>query len=161
MKRFSTILFLVFAVLLVSCKKETIEEEKPGNPEHEKYYGTWRFTKTNENDSYQYVQGQFGSELVHIHDESIQWVQTGTVSKGEDYGTIRIKFDGNNGYTVIMNNSADGSLTCIEDCGNLNSQAHATGVTTHQLTETDFYVNLGWTGSNGTTSSSRINGVKL
>ena len=162
MKSISKLLLISFSFLMVlsSCKKEYVEE--PGNPENEKYYGSWRFTKTNVYDSYQYIAGPTGSELVHIHNETTEWEHIGTISKTPDYGYLRIAFTPDFQYSAIINNSNVGSLTCTFKCNTIANMAMPTGVITHTLTENQYYVNLGWTtGGNGTTNSSYITGVKL
>ena len=162
MKSISKLLVISFSFFLLfsSCKKEY--EEKPGNPENEKYYGNWRFTKTNVSDSYTYVQGPNGAELVHTHNETTEWEHTGTISKTPDYGFLRIAFTPDIEYSAIINNSNDGSLTCTFKCNTISNMAMPSGVSVHRLTEGEYYVNLGWTtGSSSTTNSSHITGVKL
>jgi hypothetical protein len=159
---FASIIAIVFAIQ--SCRKD--EQTRPIDPTIEKYFGDWKFTKTEYRHSYDYMADSTGSSvLIHTLEIVVNWERTGRVSMGSQGKELYIQWNASseNGYYAYVKDET-GNLSCNADCENIPySLGESPGpYAQHQITDSTFNINLGHSiGSGNPSSNWYIEGVKM
>ena len=150
-----------------SCRKDAHElvALTEIDPTIEKYFGTWKFTKTEYRNYWDYVPDSTGSStVVHTLVTEVNWERTGEISMGTQAKELFIQWQANStiGYYAHVKNDL-GHLYCNSDCHNI---PYSEGInpgqwSAHHITDSTFRIDLGSYGSGSTVYNWDIKGVKM
>lgn len=164
MHKLTTFLILATLFSLSSCKKETITTVED-DPALVQYFGSWEFTKTDYGDYWDYIPTPNGSQVVHTETETIVWKRSGTVSMGREMGELKIELGGGSSNYYYATVDAQGNLICSDNCETIpyvQTGAPGSGPSGHhQITDSTYSIDLGWSGGGSTVHSFDITGEKL
>ncbi|NOQ70854.1 MAG: hypothetical protein GQ574_02565 [Crocinitomix sp.] len=151
--------FTVIAFTTQSCKKEVAID-----PTIEKYFGEWAFTKTQHRTSWEYIaDSTVSSSYVSTFDMETNWEKTGKVSMGTQIKELFIQWETNStiGYYATVKNDV-GHLSCNTGCENIPYAEMGAGESSaHEITDTTFNLDLGFTEGMSSSSHWYITGVKM
>ena len=146
------ILLFTFVLTMSACNK-------PKDPTLEKYFGTWKFTKTENYWSYNYDQNGNSFETEY---ETIQWERIGEVSMGTQVGELEINWSNSSSSTYFAKvKNSQGHLSCASGCQNIPyAESGQPQYGQHHITETEYRLDLGNQDLSSIQKSWDIKGVK-
>jgi len=157
--RRSMFFLCISSFFIFSCSKEKIPAPAAYDESLEKYFGTWEFTHTQHQSSWEYIPNGPGGSMVYqeVTSES-SYVTTGEISMGNQMGEVHIVWDnstGNGYYGQVLN--GEGHLTCNTGCENMNLPEFGY----HHVNDTSYRIDFGGFSSGSSSSNSDIMGIPL